>query len=89
MFSYEDFKELVDWEAVQQFRDRALNPEHPVIRGTAQNPDIFFQGREASNRFYEAIPEVVVEYMNKVSRLTGRRGYRDLLTMWELLTRRE
>lgn len=72
VFSYEDFKELVDWEAVQQFRDRALNPEHPVIRGTAQNPDIFFQGREASNRFYEAIPEVVVEYMNKVSRLTGR-----------------
>ena len=49
VFAYEEFKKLVDWDAVQEFRDRALNPEHPVIRGTAQNPDIFFQGREASN----------------------------------------
>ncbi|MCI9596176.1 MAG: pyruvate:ferredoxin (flavodoxin) oxidoreductase [Firmicutes bacterium] len=72
VFSYDDFKKLVDWDAVQAFRDRALNPEHPVIRGTAQNPDIFFQGREASNKYYEAIPEIVVEYMNKVSELTGR-----------------
>ena len=72
VFSYEDFKKLVDWDAVQEFRDRALNPEHPVIRGTAQNPDIFFQGREASNKFYDAIPEIVVDYMDKVSELTGR-----------------
>lgn len=72
VFSYDDFKKLVDWDAVQAFRDRALNPEHPVIRGTAQNPDIFFQGREASNKYYEAIPEIVVEYMDKVSELTGR-----------------
>ena len=72
VFSYEDFKKLVDWDAVQEFRDRALNPEHPVIRGTAQNPDIFFQGREASNKFYERIPEIVVEYMDKVSEMTGR-----------------
>ena len=72
VFSYEDFKKLVDWDAVQEFRDRALNPEHPVIRGTAQNPDIFFQGREASNKFYDAIPEIVVEYMDKVSEMTGR-----------------
>ncbi len=71
-FSYEDYKKLVDWDAVQAFRDRALNPEHPVIRGTAQNPDIFFQGREASNKYYEAIPEIVVEYMDKVSAITGR-----------------
>ena len=72
VFSYEDYKKLIDWDAVQKFRDNALNPEHPVIRGTAQNPDIFFQGREASNKFYEAIPEIVVDYMNKVSELTGR-----------------
>ena len=72
VFSYEDFKKLVDWDAVQEFRDRALNPEHPVIRGTAQNPDIFFQGREASNKFYDAIPEIVVDYMDKVSELAGR-----------------
>lgn len=72
VFSYDDFKKLVDWDAVQEFRDKALNPEHPVIRGTAQNPDVFFQGREASNKFYEAIPEIVVEYMDKVSEMTGR-----------------
>ncbi|MCQ4638354.1 pyruvate:ferredoxin (flavodoxin) oxidoreductase [Anaerovorax odorimutans] len=72
VFAYDDFKKLVDWEAVQEFRERALNPEHPVIRGTAQNPDIFFQGREAANKFYERIPEIVVEYMEKVSELTGR-----------------
>ena len=72
VFSYDDYKKLVDWDAVQEFRDKALNPEHPVIRGTAQNPDVFFQGREASNKFYDAIPEIVVEYMNKVSEITGR-----------------
>ena len=72
VFSYDDFKKLVDWEALQEFRDKALNPEHPVIRGTAQNPDVFFQGREASNKFYEAVPEIVVEYMDKVSEITGR-----------------
>ena len=66
VFAYDDFKKLVDWDAVQEFRERALNPEHPVIRGTAQNPDIFFQGREAANKFYERIPEIVVEYMDKV-----------------------
>ncbi|MHC1722619.1 MAG: pyruvate:ferredoxin (flavodoxin) oxidoreductase [Aminipila sp.] len=72
VIGYEDFKKLVDWNAVQDFRNRALNPEHPVVRGTAQNPDIFFQAREASNKFYDAVPEVVVEYMNEISKLTGR-----------------
>ncbi|MEG2502627.1 MAG: pyruvate:ferredoxin (flavodoxin) oxidoreductase [Anaerovoracaceae bacterium] len=72
VFSYEDFKKLADWDAIQAFRDRALNPEHPVIRGTAQNPDIFFQAREASNKFYDAIPGIVVDYMNQVSEMTGR-----------------
>lgn len=72
VLGYEDFKKLVDWDAIQDFRNRALNPEHPVIRGTAQNPDIYFQAREASNKFYDAVPEIVVEYMNKISALTGR-----------------
>ncbi|MBN7773886.1 pyruvate:ferredoxin (flavodoxin) oxidoreductase [Clostridium aminobutyricum] len=72
VIQYDEFKELVDWDAIQAFRDRSLNPEHPVIRGTAQNPDIFFQAREASNKFYDELPEVVVEYMNKISQLTGR-----------------
>ena len=72
VFSYEDYKNLVDWDAVQEFRDRALNPEHPVIRGSAQQPEIFFQARESANKFYDAIPEIVVEYMDKISELTGR-----------------
>ena len=72
VFSHDDFRKLVDWDAVQEFRDRALNPEHPVIRGTAQNPDIFFQGREASNTYYDNIPEIVADYMEKVSEMTGR-----------------
>ena len=68
----EEFKSLLDMEAVQQFRDRALNPEHPVTRGTAQNPDIFFQAREAANKYYEAVPEIVESYMKEISSLTGR-----------------
>ena len=64
---------MVDWDAVAEFRARALNPAHPVIRGTAQNPDIFFQARESSNKFYDAVPEIVVEYMNKIGELTGRK----------------
>ncbi|NLT48048.1 MAG: pyruvate:ferredoxin (flavodoxin) oxidoreductase, partial [Clostridiales bacterium] len=70
---YEDFEKLLDMEAVQRFRDNALNPEHPVIRGTAQNPDIFFQAREAANKFYEAVPAIVEDYMNKIGELTGRK----------------
>jgi len=69
---YEDFAKMVDMEAVQNFRDNALNPEHPVIRGTAQNPDIFFQQREASQRYYDELPETVAEYMKQISDLTGR-----------------
>ena len=72
VFSHDDFRKLVDWDAVQEFRDRALNPEHPVIRGTAQNPDIFFQGREASNTYYDNIPKIVADYMEQVSEMTGR-----------------
>ncbi len=68
----EQMKDLVDWDAVQAFRDNALNPESPVTRGTAQNPDIYFQTREASNKFYDAIPDMVEEYMQEMTKITGR-----------------
>ncbi len=68
----EDIRPLVDMKAVQDFRDRALNPEHPVTRGTAQNPDIFFQAKEASNRFYDAVPDIVNGYMQEITKITGR-----------------
>lgn len=69
---YDDLAGLVDMEAVKRFRHNALNPEHPVLRGTAQNPDIFFQAREASNKYYLALPEIVEGYMKEISKLTGR-----------------
>ena len=69
---YADFAKLVDYDAVKEFRDRALNPEHPVTKGTAQNPDIFFQAKEASNKFYEAVPDAVNSYMQEITKLTGR-----------------
>ncbi len=72
VLDYEDLAKLVDYDAVRRFRKNALNPEHPVIRGTAQNPDIFFQAREASNPYYDALPAIVEEYMNEISKLTGR-----------------
>jgi len=70
--SEEDFKGLVDMDALKAFRDNALNPEHPVTRGTAQNPDIYFQARESANKFYEAVPDIVEEYMQEMSKITGR-----------------
>ena len=71
VWDYEDLKEMVDFDAIKEFRARALNPEHPVLRGTAQNPDIFFQAREASNPYYNALPAVVEEYMGKVNEKIG------------------
>ena len=71
VWDYEDLAELVDMDAVNDFRNRALNPEHPVTRGTAQNPDIFFQAREASNPYYDAVPAIVEDYMNKVNEKIG------------------
>ena len=68
----EDMAGLVDYEALHKFRDNALNPEHPVTRGTAQNPDIYFQTREAINRFYDSVPDIVEEYMQKINKMTGR-----------------
>ncbi len=67
----EDVEEMVDKDAIEAFRNRSINPEHPVLHGTAQNPDIFFQTREASNKYYDAVPEIVEEYMNKVNAKIG------------------
>jgi pyruvate-ferredoxin/flavodoxin oxidoreductase len=72
VMEYEDLAKLVDQEALNAFRRRALNPDHPVVRGTAQNPDIYFQEREVSNSYYDAIPAIVEEYMGEISKLTGR-----------------
>ncbi|MCM1307897.1 MAG: pyruvate:ferredoxin (flavodoxin) oxidoreductase [Butyrivibrio sp.] len=71
MWDYEDLKDMADMDAINAFRRHALNPEHPCQRGSAQNPDIFFQAREACNAYYEALPEVVEEYMNKVNAKIG------------------
>ncbi len=68
----EDFKNLVDWEALNEFRQRALNPNAPVCRGMAENPDHFFQHKEAVNRYYEAVPEIVENYMKEIAKITGR-----------------
>ncbi len=70
--SYEDMDKLLDRRFVEEFRARALNPEHPQLQGTAQNGDIYFQNREAANKYYLATPAIVEKYMKKVSRLTGR-----------------
>ena len=66
-----DLRDMLDMEDVERFRNHALNPEHPVLRGTAQNPDIFFQSREACNPYYDAMPSIVEEYMNKVNAKLG------------------
>lgn len=71
MWDYEDLKEMCNMDAVQEFRKRALNPEHPVLRGSAQNPDIFFQYREACNKYYDAVPGVVSKYLDKVNKKIG------------------
>ena len=70
-WDYADLADMLNWDAVEAFRRRALNPEHPVTRGTAQNDDIFFQAREACNKYYDAVPEVVVQYMDKVNAKIG------------------
>ena len=69
---YDVFRKLIDMDAVQAFRKHALNPERPVIRGTAQNPDIFFQAREAANVYYDRLPAIVEDYMNRFAEETGR-----------------
>ena len=69
---YDELSKILDWDALNTFKRNALNPEHPVTRGTAQNPDIYFQTREAANKFYDALPAVVEQYMKEISRITGR-----------------
>ncbi|PKM93846.1 MAG: pyruvate:ferredoxin (flavodoxin) oxidoreductase [Firmicutes bacterium HGW-Firmicutes-1] len=72
MIDYSVFDQLLDREALQEFKERALSPNHPVTRGTAQNPDIFFQAKEASNTFYDNIPDIVANYMDEMGKLIGR-----------------
>jgi len=72
VLDYDDLADLVDWDAIRDFKERALNPEHPYLKGTAQNPDIYFQAKEAANRFYLDVPDIVEDYMNQISELTGR-----------------
>ena len=69
----EDLRPLLDMEALAQFRHRAMNPDRPVTRGTAENPDVFFQHRESCNDFYNAVPAIVEDYMNKINEITGRK----------------
>ena len=70
-WDYEDLKDMADMDAIAEFRNRALNPNHPCQRGSAQNPDIFFQAREACNPYYDALPAIVQEYMDKVNAKIG------------------
>ncbi len=70
--SYDDLRTLVDWDALNAFRAQALNPEHPMVRATVQNPDIFFQIREASNTDYDALPDTVEDILSRISAMTGR-----------------
>jgi len=72
LIDYEVYKDMVDMDAVKRFRQNALNPEHPVTKGTAQNPDIYFQAKESANKFYDALPEIVADYMKQISEVTGR-----------------
>ena len=70
-WDYEDLAEMADWDAIKAFRDHALNPEHPAMRGSHENGDIFFQHREACNKYYDALPAIVEEYMGKVNEKIG------------------
>jgi pyruvate-ferredoxin/flavodoxin oxidoreductase len=72
MIEIDDMKKLVDRKALERFRNNALNPEHPVTRGTAQNPDIFFQAKESINKFYEPVADIVASYMAEITKITGR-----------------
>ena len=73
LLEQEDIAPLVDWNCIQEFRDRALSPTHPVVRGTAENPETFFTHKESENPFYNAVPDIVAEYMDKISAITGRK----------------
>ncbi|MBF1327848.1 MAG: pyruvate:ferredoxin (flavodoxin) oxidoreductase, partial [Megasphaera micronuciformis] len=72
VMEFDKLRDLVDQDALKRFRQRALNPDNPEIRGTAENPDIYFQHCEANNKFYDAMPDIVADYMAKISEITGR-----------------
>lgn len=72
VLEYDDLKKLVDFNDIQKFKDRALSPNSPITKGTAQNPDVYFQNREAINPYYDAVPKIVENYMREISKLTGR-----------------
>jgi pyruvate-ferredoxin/flavodoxin oxidoreductase len=72
VMEYDDLAKMIDYDALNEFRSRALNPENSCTRGTAQNPDIFFQAREASNKYYETLDDTVNDYMQEISKITGR-----------------
>lgn len=72
VLEYDELAKLVDYDAVKAFRDNALSPNHPVLRGTTQNPDVFFQMRESINKFHDAVPGIVQSYMDEINKLTGR-----------------
>ncbi|MBC8590137.1 pyruvate:ferredoxin (flavodoxin) oxidoreductase [Wansuia hejianensis] len=72
VIEYDEFAKLVDYDAVEEFRNRSLNPERPITKGTAQNPDIYFQAAEASNPFYENIVDITYDYMKEINKITGR-----------------
>src|SRR6056297_1114264 len=72
VMDYDDLAKLVDYDKIQEFKHRGLNPEHPVTKGTAMNPDIFFQARESVNKYYERIPDIVENYMQEITKITGR-----------------
>jgi len=69
---YEELDNIIDRNAINEFRNRALNPAHPLVKGTAQNPDIYFQGREAQNKYFNHVPDIVAEYMDKIKEISGR-----------------
>ncbi|MGI6751689.1 MAG: pyruvate:ferredoxin (flavodoxin) oxidoreductase [Anaerovoracaceae bacterium] len=72
LLEYDSLHDLIDWKAIEEFRNRGLHPSHPVVKGTAQNPDIYFQGREVQNKFYDRVPDIVAEYMKRYGEKTGR-----------------
>ena len=72
VMDYEVYKNLLNWDKVKEFKARCLNPNHPVTRGTAQNDDVYFQAREAQNKYYDAVPDIVAKYMTEISKVTGR-----------------
>ncbi|NSJ92541.1 pyruvate:ferredoxin (flavodoxin) oxidoreductase, partial [Coprococcus sp. MSK.21.13] len=72
VIDYDDIAKIVDNKSIDEFRNRSLNSERPTLRGTAENPDIYFQGREVANRFYNEVPDIVENYMNEIKKITGR-----------------